>query len=214
MAVARGHAGTFVARAIRNAIRANRFARIIRNWNPYFYSASGRFARITRISDSRESPDSRESCESIRANHATRAGTKKGSNWGHVNNLKDTASPSFSTNADNVSSRLQSSGVPWMSPLLITPATLHQHRQGTLLAHTLLPSWKATKEYLNQRDTKIRVFRVCFRAPFLPPFFPHFSPLFPLQALCILAPLLPSSPPPSSHPFWLPEKSDLGTPLI
>ena len=60
-----------VARAIRNAICANRFARIIRNWNPYFYSASGRFARITRISGSRESPDSRESCESIRANHAT-----------------------------------------------------------------------------------------------------------------------------------------------
>ena len=55
-----------VARAIRNAIRANRFARIIRNRNPYFYSVSGRFARITRISDSRESPDSRESCESIR----------------------------------------------------------------------------------------------------------------------------------------------------
>ena len=58
-----------VARAIRNAIRANRFARIIRNQNPYFYSASGRFARITRISDSRESPDSRES---IRENHATK----------------------------------------------------------------------------------------------------------------------------------------------
>ena len=72
-------------------------------------------------------------------------------------------------------------------------------------------SWKATKEYLNQRGTKIRVFRVCFRTPFLPPFFPHFSPLFPLQALCILAPLLPSSPPPSSPLFWLPEKSDLGT---
>ena len=63
---------TLVAHAIRNAIRANRFARIIRNWNPYLYSASGRFARITRISDSRESPDSRESCESIRANHATK----------------------------------------------------------------------------------------------------------------------------------------------
>ena len=61
-----------VARAIRNAIRANRFARIIRNWNPYFCSSSGRFARITRISDSRESPDLRESCESIRANHATK----------------------------------------------------------------------------------------------------------------------------------------------
>ena len=27
-----------VAGAIRNAIRANRFARIIRDWNPYFYS--------------------------------------------------------------------------------------------------------------------------------------------------------------------------------
>ena len=65
-----------VARAIRNAIRANRFARIIRNWNPYFYSASGRFARITRMSDSRESPDSRESCESIRANHATKRFTE------------------------------------------------------------------------------------------------------------------------------------------
>ena len=64
-------AADLVARAIRNAIRANRFARIIRNWHPYFSSASGRFARITRISDSRESPDSRESCESIRTNHAT-----------------------------------------------------------------------------------------------------------------------------------------------
>ena len=51
---------TLVARAIRNAIRANRFARIIRSRDPYFYSASGRFAQITRISDSRESPDSRE----------------------------------------------------------------------------------------------------------------------------------------------------------
>ena len=77
--------------------------------------------------------------------------------------------------------------------------------------------WKATKEYLNQRGTKIRVFRVCFRTPFLPPFFPHFSPLFPLQALCILAPLLPSSPPPSSPLFLAPGKvrfrypSDLGT---
>ena len=38
-----------VARAIRNAIHANRFARIIRNWTPYFYRLSGRFARITRI---------------------------------------------------------------------------------------------------------------------------------------------------------------------
>ena len=51
----------------RESIRANHS-----QLNPYFYSASGRFARITRISDSRESPDSRESCESIRANHATK----------------------------------------------------------------------------------------------------------------------------------------------
>ena len=41
---------------VARAIRANRFARIIRNWNPNFYSTSGRFAWITRISDSRESP--------------------------------------------------------------------------------------------------------------------------------------------------------------
>ena len=39
-----------MARAIRKAIRANRFARIIRNLKPlFFYSASRRFARITRI---------------------------------------------------------------------------------------------------------------------------------------------------------------------
>ena len=61
--------------------------------------------------------------------------------------------------------------------------------------------WKATKEYLNQRGTKIRVFRVPFRAPFLPPFSPHFSTLFPLQALFTLPPLLPSSPPPLSPLF-------------
>ena len=75
-------------------------------------------------------------------------------------------------------------------------------------------NWKATKEYLNQRGTKIRVFRVRFRAPFLPPFFHRFSPLFPLQALFTLPPLLPSSPPPLSPPSWLPKNSDFGTPLI
>ena len=66
--------GGLVARAIRNAIRAHRFARIIRNWNPYFCGASGQFARITWISGWHESPDPRESCESIRANHATKVG--------------------------------------------------------------------------------------------------------------------------------------------
>ena len=81
---------TLVARAIRNAIPANRFARIIRNWNPYFYSAWRRFAGITRISDSRESPDSRESCESIRANHATKHLTLKPSNTKKTQNTKKT----------------------------------------------------------------------------------------------------------------------------
>ena len=74
--------------------------------------------------------------------------------------------------------------------------------------------WKATKEYLNQRGTKIRVFRVPFRAPFLPPFSTHFSPLFPLQAVFTLPPLPPSSPPLFPPLFWLPENSDVGTPLI
>ena len=44
-----------------------------------------------------------------------------------------------------------------------------------------LPIWKATKEYLNQRGTKIRVFRALFGALSSHPFSPHFSPLFPLQ---------------------------------
>ena len=38
-----------MAQAIRNAIRANQLARIIRYWHPYFYRASGRFARITPL---------------------------------------------------------------------------------------------------------------------------------------------------------------------
>ena len=65
---------------------------------------------------------------------------------------------------------------------------------------TRFPSKKAEigrpLKYLNQRGTKIRVFRVCFRTPFRPPFSPHFPTLFPLQALFTLTPLLPSSPPP------------------
>ena len=41
--------------------------------------------------------------------------------------------------------------------------------------------WKATKEYLNQRGTKIRVFRERFRAPLLPPFSLIFPPSFPFR---------------------------------
>ena len=78
----------------------------------------------------------------------------------------------------------------------------------------VLENCKDTKEYLNQRGTKIRVFWVLFRAPFLSPFFHHFSPLFPLQGIFALPPLLPSSPPPLSTLLWHPENSDLGTPLI
>ena len=81
----------------------------------------------------------------------------------------------------------------------------------------LLAYWKATKEYLNERGTKIRVFRVLFRAPFLPPLSHTIPPSFPLQALFILPPLLPSSPPPFPPCFLTPGKlrfrypSDLGT---
>ena len=57
-------------------------------------------------------------------------------------------------------------------------------------------TWKATKEYLNQRATKIRVFSSAFSGPFPPTLFPSCSPHFPLQALFTLPPLLPSSPPP------------------
>ena len=76
---------------------------------------------------------------------------------------------------------------------------------------------KATKEYLNQRGTKIRVFRVLFRAPFLPPPFPLiFPPLFPSGPVHS-----PTIPPLFTSPFSLlfltPRKlrfrypSDLGT---
>ena len=56
----------------RESIRANHS-----QMKPQFFIARQadspeRFARITRISDSHESPDSRESCESIRAKHATK----------------------------------------------------------------------------------------------------------------------------------------------
>ena len=53
------------------------------------------------------------------------------------------------------------------------------------LARNQYINWKATKEYLNQRCTKIRVFRVRFRAPFLPPFFPHFPPSFPFRPCAV-----------------------------
>ena len=50
-----------VARAIRNAIRANRFARIIRNWKPLFFIVRQADSHASlEFSDSRESPDSRE----------------------------------------------------------------------------------------------------------------------------------------------------------
>ena len=80
-----------------------------------------------------------------------------------------------------------------------------------------LKVWKATKEYLNQRGTKIRVFRVCFRTPFLPPFSPHFSPpLSPSGPVhsCTTSPLFTS---PFIPPLLAPGKvrfrypSDLGT---
>ena len=56
-----------------------------------------------------------------------------------------------------------------------------------------LQAWKATKEYLNHRGTKIRVFQVRFQTPFLQPFFPS---LFP--------PLSLSGPVPSAPPIYPP----------
>ena len=54
---------SLVARSIRKVIRANRFARIIRNWNPYFYRASGRFARITPLSSAPLPPVERQDAQ-------------------------------------------------------------------------------------------------------------------------------------------------------
>ena len=65
---------------------------------------------------------------------------------------------------------------------------------------------RVTREYLNQRGTKIRVFRACFRASFLPPLFPYSFILFPLQALSPLLPLFPSSPPPFIPPLLTPRR--------
>ena len=62
--------------------------------------------------------------------------------------------------------------------------------------------WKATKEYLNQRGTNIRVFRVCFWAPFLPPFSLVFSPLFPLTGPCTLSHLFSPLDLPLYPPFF------------
>ena len=77
-------------------------------------------------------------------------------------------------------------------------------------------TWKATTEYLNQRGTKIRVFRVLFLAPFLPPFSPSFfPPFFPFRPCALSHHFSPSSPPlfpPLFFDSW--KNSDLGTPLI
>ena len=57
-------------------------------------------------------------------------------------------------------------------PELINP---EQNKTVTLWTVTIL---EGIKEYLNQRGTKIRVFRVLFRTPLLPPFSPRFPPSF------------------------------------
>ena len=60
---------------------------------------------------------------------------------------------------------------------------------------------KDTKEYLNQKGTKIRVFSSVLSGPFPPTLFLLFPPFFPFQALLTLPPLLRSSPPPLSPLF-------------
>ena len=75
-------------------------------------------------------------------------------------------------------------------------------------------NWKATKEYLNQRGTKIKFFECAFGPLSSHPFsliFPPLSPFGPCSLPHHFSPLhLPLHPP----FFWLPKKSDLGTPLI
>ena len=107
-------------------------------------------------------------------------------------------------------------GYVWIASVDIQPSCFRSVYLTTWLGDWSFTTtgWRATKEYLNHKGTKIRVSRVRFRAPFLPPFSLIFPPLFPLQALFTLPPLLSSSPPPLSPLFWLPENSDLGTPLI
>ena len=62
-----------VARATRNAIRANRFAiETFAIETPIFIARQADSQESLEFSDSRESPDTRESCESIRTNHATK----------------------------------------------------------------------------------------------------------------------------------------------
>ena len=79
---------------------ATRFARInsresLASETPIFFCASGRFAGITRISDSRESPDSRGSCdlgnEVVVPDFffATRWGHGRLKNWGEFSYLGD-----------------------------------------------------------------------------------------------------------------------------
>ena len=75
-------------------------------------------------------------------------------------------------------------------------------------------SWKDTKEYLNRRGTRIRVFRVRLRAPFLPPFSLILPPSLKNQAVSNLLTFFPSFTFPLSPFFWLLENSDLGTPMI
>ena len=96
--------------------------------------------------------------------------------------------------------------------VIFWPLILVASRNTSLYVVAQVKTEKATKEYLNHRGTKIRLFRVRFRALFLPPFFPLFFSLPP--------PPSPSGPvhspttsllfaSPWSPLFLLPEKSDL-----
>ena len=91
--------------------------------------------------------------------------------------------PSFSRESGSVTAK--SALVQWERYMPSVP------RMKGVGHKNLYAIWKAIKEYLNHRGTKIRIFRVCFWAPVLAPFFPHFPPLFPLQALFTFPPLLP-----------------------
>ena len=94
---------------------------------------------------------------------------------------------------------------------------LREIRTKKVYAYAVFFFWEATKEYLNHRGTKIRVFRVRFRAPFLPPFFPSFSPALSPSSPIHFPTISPLFTSPCIPPFLTPGKlrfrypSDLGT---
>ena len=70
-------------------------------------------------------------------------------------------------------------------------------------------SWKATKEYLNQRGYQNRSFSSVFFGPLPPPLFPSFSPLFPPSGPVHSATTSPLFTSPLFPPFFVSRKTPI-----